>query len=206
MAQDPRQSTRSAPSPPPSPTATPPSFWQSQRENLIILVVAIVIALGIRTFIAEPRFIPSDSMVPTLLIDDRLIIEKVSYRSHPPHRGDIVVFEPPLVLQNRGYSKEQVFIKRVIGEPGDRLEVHDHKVIVNGQALDEPYIAEAPAYELPALTVPAGAIFVMGDNRNNSFDSSRWGFLPIDHIVGRAWLRFWPADRVGFLRDRRSLS
>jgi signal peptidase I len=184
----------------PQPPINPPTFWESQRENLIILVIAIVIALGIRTFIAEPRFIPSDSMVPTLLIDDRLIIEKVSFRSRAPHRGDIVVFEPPEVLQARGYKKEQVFIKRVIGEPGDRLEVHDHQVIVNGQTLSEPYIAEAPAYEMPALTVPAGSIFVMGDNRNNSFDSSRWGFLPIENIVGRAWVRFWPSDRLGKMK------
>jgi signal peptidase I len=184
----------------PQPPINPPTFWESQRENLIILVIAIVIALGIRTFIAEPRFIPSDSMVPTLLIDDRLIIEKVSFRSRVPHRGDIVVFEPPEVLQARGYKKEQVFIKRVIGEPGDRLEVQNHQVIVNGQALSEPYIAEAPAYEMPALTVPAGSIFVMGDNRNNSFDSSRWGFLPIENIVGRAWVRFWPSDRLGKMK------
>jgi signal peptidase I len=184
----------------PQPPINPPTLWESQRENLIILVIAIVIALGIRTFIAEPRFIPSDSMVPTLLIDDRLIIEKVSFRSRAPHRGDIVVFEPPEVLQARGYKKEQVFIKRVIGEPGDRLEVHDHQVIVNGQTLSEPYIAEAPAYEMPALTVPAGSIFVMGDNRNNSFDSSRWGFLPIENIVGRAWVRFWPSDRLGKMK------
>jgi signal peptidase I len=184
----------------PQPPINPPTFWESQRENLIILVIAIVIALGIRTFIAEPRFIPSDSMVPTLLIDDRLIIEKVSFRSRAPHRGDIVVFEPPEVLQARGYKKEQVFIKRVIGEPGDRLEVQNHQVIVNGQALSEPYIAEAPAYEMPALTVPAGSIFVMGDNRNNSFDSSRWGFLPIENIVGRAWVRFWPSDRLGKMK------
>jgi signal peptidase I len=194
MAQDPQ--------PPINPInpSNPPTFWDSQRENLIILVIAIVIALGIRTFIAEPRFIPSDSMVPTLLIDDRLIIEKVSFRSRAPHRGDIVVFEPPEVLQARGYKKEQVFIKRVIGEPGDRLEVQNHQVIVNGQALSEPYIAEAPAYEMPALTVPAGSIFVMGDNRNNSFDSSRWGFLPIENIVGRAWVRFWPSDRLGKMK------
>jgi signal peptidase I len=181
----------------PQPPTNPPSVWQSQRENLMILVIAIVIALGIRTFIAEPRFIPSDSMVPTLLIDDRLIIEKVSFRSRAPHRGDIVVFEPPNVLQERGYQKAQVFIKRVIGEPGDRLAVHDHQVILNGQALTEPYIAEAPAYEMAELTVPSGSIFVMGDNRNNSFDSSRWGFLPIQNIVGRAWVRFWPTDRLG---------
>jgi signal peptidase I len=199
MAQDPQSPSPTTPSPSPSAQPVPPTFWQSQRENLIILVIAIVIALGIRSFIAEPRFIPSDSMVPTLLIDDRLIIEKISYRSRAPQRGDIVVFEPPQILQDRGYKKEQVFIKRVIGEPGDRLTVHDHRVIVNGQALTEPYIAEAPAYELPELTVPAGSIFVMGDNRNNSFDSSRWGFLPIQNIVGRAWVRFWPVDRLGRL-------
>jgi signal peptidase I len=202
MALDP-QSPRPTARPETSPPANPEAFWQAQRENLIILVVAVVIALGIRTFIAEPRFIPSDSMVPTLRIDDRLVIEKISYRSRAPHRGDIVVFEPPEVLQDRGYKKEQVFIKRVIGEPGDRLEVHDHQVIVNGLALTEPYIAEAPAYEMPALTVPAGSIFVMGDNRNNSFDSSRWGFLPIRNIVGRAWFRFWPSDRLGVMKAPR---
>ncbi len=172
-------------------------LWRSQRENIQILAIALTLALAIRFFIAEPRFIPSDSMRPTLLIGDRLVVEKVSYRLHPPQAGDIVVFEPPALLQAAGYDADQAFIKRVIGQAGQRIEVRDGTVYRNGQPLQEPYIAEPPLYELPSVIVPEHTLFVMGDNRNNSNDSHVWGFLPETNVIGRAWLRFWPFDRLG---------
>ncbi|MDG2616122.1 signal peptidase I [Thermoleptolyngbya sichuanensis XZ-Cy5] len=173
------------------------SFWKTQRENGLVLAIALALALVIRLFVAEPRYIPSDSMVPTLQVGDRLVVEKVSYRLHPPAQGDIVVFDPPTQLQQLGYTTDQAFIKRVIGQPGQTVQVHLGKVWIDGKPLTEPYIAEPPGYEMRAVTVPPGHVFVMGDNRNNSNDSHVWGFLPVENIIGRAIFRFYPIARFG---------
>jgi signal peptidase I len=183
--------------PPEISTSQPVGFWRSQRENIQILVIALVLAVVIRLFIAEPRYIPSDSMVPTLAIGDRLVVEKVAYRLRPPAAGEIIVFDPPQRLQEYGYTGDRAFIKRIMGVPGDRIAVHNGRVYRNDQPLDEPYIAEPPKYEMPAVTVPDRQFFVMGDNRNNSNDSHVWGFLPQDNIIGRAVFRFWTFDRFG---------
>ncbi|MBW4658947.1 MAG: signal peptidase I [Drouetiella hepatica Uher 2000/2452] len=176
-----------------------PSFrlQKSQKENLQIVAIALALAVIIRLFIAEPRFIPSDSMVPTLLIGDRLVIEKISYRFHPPTLGDIVVFEPPQQLQIYGYAPDKAFIKRVIGTPGDIVQVKQGEVYLNSQPLTEPYTAEPPDYEMEPVQVPPNQLFVMGDNRNNSNDSHVWGFLPQENVIGRAVFRFFPIDRIG---------
>ncbi|PSB14658.1 signal peptidase I [filamentous cyanobacterium CCP2] len=179
---------------------------KTQRENAQILVIALVLALIIRLFVAEPRYIPSDSMVPTLEIGDRLVVEKVSYYLHPPSTGDIVVFEPPPQLLEYGYAPDKAFIKRVIGTPGDVVQISGGSVYLNGQILVEEYIAEAPAYELPPLRVPNDQLFVMGDNRNNSNDSHIWGFLPQQNVIGRAVFRFFPIDRIGWIMDRSNYS
>ncbi len=179
--------------------AQPPTFWQSQRENLQILGIALVLALLVRVLIAEPRYIPSDSMVPTLEVGDRLVIEKISYRLRLPLRGDIVVFDPPAQLQQLGFTSDQAFIKRVVGEPGQTVQVHNGYVLINGIPLQEPYIAQPPAYEMEPVVVPEGEFFVMGDNRNNSNDSHVWGFLPKENIIGRAAFRFYPLRRAGVI-------
>ena len=171
--------------------------WRSQKENLQLVVIALSLALLIRTFVAEPRYIPSDSMLPTLEMGDRLVVEKISYRFRPPMTGDIVVFDPPEQLQILGYAKDQAFIKRVIGEPGQVVAIANHQVYLNGEPLKENYIAEAPAYQWGAMQVPEGEFFVMGDNRNDSNDSHVWGFLPRKNIIGRARFRFWPLNRSG---------
>jgi signal peptidase I len=180
-------------------TKAPPTLplGQQIRENVQILAIALGLAFLIRMLIAEPRYIPSDSMLPNLEIGDRLVVEKVSYHFHPPHTGDIIVFNPPPQLQLQGYQKNQAFIKRTIALPGQTIEVRAGQVYVNGQPLTEDYIAEPPNYDLAPQTVPEGMVFVMGDNRNNSNDSHIWGFLPQRHIIGRAWMRFWPSDRIG---------
>lgn len=172
-------------------------FWSKQRDNLLILIVALGLSLIIRVFVAEPRYIPSDSMIPTLEIGDRLVIEKVSYHLHPPKQGDIIVFDPPETLQIQGYGKDQAFIKRVIGQPGQTLLIHKGQVYLDGQALSEDYIAQPPNYDLGPVTIPDQHYFVMGDNRNNSNDSHIWGFLPVENIIGRASFRFWPLGRIG---------
>lgn len=172
---------------------------KAQRENVQIVAIALVLALVIRLFIAEPRYIPSDSMVPTLQIGDRLVVEKVSSFFRPPATGDIVVFDPPRQLQEFGYAPDKAFIKRVIGTPGDVVQIEKGTVYLNGQALYEDYIAEPPAYDLLPVQVPENQYFVMGDNRNNSNDSHVWGFLPKENIIGRAVFRFYPIAQWGSL-------
>ncbi len=172
-------------------------IWRSQQENIRLVAIALILAISIRIFIAEPRYIPSDSMIPTLHTGDRLVVEKVSYHFHPPKTGDIVVFEPPEQLQSLGYRKDQVFIKRIIGKPGDLVRVNNGKVYINDRPLSEDYIAEPPDYQLVSVKVPEAEFFVMGDNRNDSNDSHIWGFLPKQNIIGRAIFRFWPFDRIG---------
>ncbi len=179
--------------------STSAKIWRSWQENLTLIAIALCLSLLIRTFIAEPRYIPSDSMLPTLHTGDRLVVEKVSYRFHPPITGDIVVFQPSEELQSRGYLKDQAFIKRVIGVPGKILKVTQGKVYLNGQPLVEDYIAEPPNQPFPPVQVPEDQFFVMGDNRNDSNDSRYWGFLPRKNIIGRAAFRFWPPDRIGFI-------
>jgi signal peptidase I len=174
-------------------------FWAKIRENIATVGIAIIIALLIRIFIAEPRYIPSESMFPTLDLGDRLVIEKVSYKFHPLDRGDIIVFQPPPQLQAIGYEADRAFIKRAIAVGGDTVAVSNGIVYLNDRPLIEPYIAQAPEYNYPAVTIPAGQVFVMGDNRNNSNDSHRWGFLPQENIIGHAVFRFWPLDRFGLV-------
>ena len=172
--------------------------WRDQiLESFKIILISTILALVIRSFIAEPRYIPSDSMLPTLHQGDRLVIEKLSYHFHPPRWGDIIVFEPPKQLQNLGYDKAKAFIKRVVAVSGDTVEVKQGKVYRNGESLEEDYIFSPPHYQLPPLTVPQGELFVMGDNRNNSNDSHVWGFLPIENVIGKAFVRFFPFNTIG---------
>ncbi len=173
--------------------------WQHLRENFQILAIALILALGIRAFVAEPRYIPSVSMVPTLEVGDRVVVEKLSYHWRSPNTGDIIVFDPPAALQQYGYTKDQAFIKRVVAREGEMVRIHKGQLYLNDEPLQEEYIAEPPDYEWGPQQVPNDSVFVMGDNRNNSNDSHVWGFLPKTNIIGRAVGRFWPVNRIGFL-------
>ncbi len=165
-------------------------------EGLKTIGLSAILAIGIRQFVAEARYIPSGSMLPTLQINDRLIIDKLSYRwFSTPQRGDIVVFSPTSTLEKQNFH--DAFIKRVIGLPGDKVEVKGGRVYVNDQALRENYIEEDPQYQWGPQTVATGSYLVLGDNRNNSYDSHYWGFVPREKIIGRAVVRFWPPNRVG---------
>jgi signal peptidase I len=196
---------------------TPENFW---LETLKTIGISVVLALGMRQFVAEARYIPSGSMEPTLLVDDRLIIDKVSYRFSDPKRGDIVVFDPTPTLKSLNYN--EAFIKRVIGLPGEKIKVMNDQVTVNGQPLPENYpsglfieqmtkiyqekhakdprqmlwnpASRGPNYE---QIVPAGEYLVLGDHRSSSLDSRSWGFVPKANIVGKATVRFWPLNRMG---------
>ncbi|MBR8829554.1 MAG: signal peptidase I [Gomphosphaeria aponina SAG 52.96 = DSM 107014] len=177
---------------------------QNQEENTLLEIVktvatAAVLAFGIRTFVAEARYIPSSSMEPTLEINDRLIIEKVTYHFKEPQRGDVVVFEPTETLREQNFT--DAFIKRVIGLPGDTVEVKGGRVYINDQPLGEKYIEEEPNYDYGPVTVPNDQYLVLGDNRNNSYDSHYWGFVPQENLIGKAMVRFWPLNRFGSLDE-----
>ncbi len=166
-------------------------------EALKTLGLSAILAFGIRSFVAEARYIPSGSMLPTLQINDRLIVDKMSYRFKTPERGDIVVFSPTEALEKQNFH--DAFIKRVIGLPGDKVEVKGGQVYVNDKGLRENYIQDKPNYNWGPATVPPDSYLVLGDNRNNSYDSHYWGFVPRDHIIGKAIVRFWPLKRMGEL-------
>jgi signal peptidase I len=186
--------------PSPKPKDAPENPWVEAAKTLGL---SLLLAFGIRQFVAEPRFIPSESMVPTLEVNDRLIVEKISYLLHPPERGDIIVFSPPAAVAQACNSPatitQEAFIKRVIGLPGDTVEVRNGTVFINKQPLSEPYIAEPPHNPAKPQVVPPNSYFVMGDNRNNSCDSRFWGDVPRSNIIGRAAFRFFPFDRIGGL-------
>ena len=179
------------------PTSPGSNFWQQARDNLQIIAIALALAFLIRAFVAEPRYIPSDSMLPTLEVGDRVVVEKISYLFRPPAPGEIIVFNPPQQLQIQGYDPDQAFIKRVIGTPGKTVAIQQGKVYLDDVPLAEDYIAEPPEYQMGQVQVPREQLFVMGDNRNNSNDSHVWGFLPKGNIIGRACFRFWPLSRLG---------
>ena len=174
------------------------NFWVELRN---ILALSIVLAFGIRHFVAEARYIPSESMLPTLEINDRLIVEKVSYHFREPQRGDVVVFSPTDAIQQANPDFHDALIKRIIGLPGDTVEVRDGQVYIDGQILVENYIDEAPNYPWGPEVIPEDSYLVLGDNRNNSYDSHFWGFVPQKNLIGRAAVRVWPLDRLGSLNN-----
>jgi signal peptidase I len=157
------------------------------------------------SYIAEPRFIPSLSMFPTYDVGDRLVAEKITFRSRSPAAGDVVIFHPPFDRPGSNpltrVFDDDVFIKRVVAVAGDTVEVKGGRLYVNGRPRDEPYIKERPAYTLAPSTVPPDHVFVCGDNRNNSYDSHAWGPLPVANIVGRAAWTYWPPSKFGPLPD-----
>lgn len=172
---------------------------QVQSENIWIdtiktISISLIIALAIRTFVAEPRYVPSGSMEPTIQLGDHLIIDKISYDFTSPKRGDIVVFNPTKTLQKDNFH--DAFIKRVIGLPGDKVQVSNGQVYINGLPIKENYIEAKPDYNWGPVIVPANSYLVLGDNRNDSFDSHYWGFVPRNKIIGRAIFFLWPLNRI----------
>ncbi len=193
------------------------------REWSEALIVAIVLALIIRTFLFQAFKIPSGSMLDTLLIGDHLLVNKFIYGTHlpfsderflsirEPQRGDVIVFEFP-GDEDKSYFKRRDFIKRVIGEPGDKVEIREKKVFVNGTAYELPQEVHKDSAFVPAVAsprdysgpffVPQGKYFVMGDNRDYSYDSRFWGFVPEEKIKGLAFIKYWSWDAQAGLANK----
>ena len=185
------------------------------REGIGVLLLALLVALLVKVFLVQAFFIPSGSMIPTLEIDDRVLVSRIAYVLDGPERGEVIVFDMPMeyedppepiwesmvrhVVEAVGIRVARVedLIKRVVAVGGDRLEIRDNRVIVNGLVLDEPYVPPgARMADLGPIYIPDAHVWVMGDNRDNSRDSRSFGPVPVDTIVGRAFLRFWPLSRL----------
>ncbi|MCX7912255.1 MAG: signal peptidase I [Dehalococcoidales bacterium] len=162
------------------------------RELLITVLVAVAIFVVAQRTIQTYEVFMS-SMEPSFHEGQRVVVNKAAYFFGEPQRGDVVVFKAP--------TGNEDFIKRIIGLPGDTVEIRDGAVLVNGVRLDEPYIAEKPAYTMPAVVVPEGKYFVLGDNRNHSNDSHNHWFVDRRDIRGKAWLSTWPPEYWGVVNN-----
>lgn len=208
-------------------SASPYARWVAELFESAAMACVIVFMV-IRPFAVQSFYIPSESMVPTLQVNDRIMVDKMSYRFRSPVVDEVVVFKAP----KEADPNEVEFIKRCVGVAGDVVEVHNNTLYRNGKPINEPFIAQKPDYDMKivngkiyrtdpinpgvylnrtALTdsteinnvvaakpsvVPEGCILMLGDNRNNSNDGHMWGFVPIERVVGRAWLLYWPLQRM----------
>jgi len=164
------------------------TIWPLLWDFLQTLLLALLLYGGIELISARIR-VEGSSMHPTFEDGEVVIVSKLAYKFGEPQRGDVVIFHYP-------NNPKEEYIKRIIGLPGDRVEIRDGQIRVNGHVLEEPYISEEPNYTY-SLTVPAGTLFVLGDNRNNSNDSHNWGPLPMKLVIGKAVFVYWPLSKFG---------
>ena len=186
-----------SPDPPDVEAASGDRSVRNLIEWVAIIVGALAVALIVKTFLIQAFYIPSLSMYPTLDQGDRVLVNKMSYKVHDVHRGDIIVFERP---PKQPASQIKDLIKRVVGLPGDTIEAKEGVVYIDGKKLAEPYLVDGvTTTNLPEQEVPAGHVFVMGDNRGDSADSRIFGPIDEDTIVGRAFIRVWPVPDIDLL-------
>ena len=190
--------------------AEPRRFHASKNalEWILLIIAALVIAVLIKAFLFQAFYIPSDSMVPTLQKNDRVIVNKLSYHLHAVHRGDIVVFTTPKGPDGQPIDPTiKDLVKRVIGLPGEVISAKNDQILIDGKVLHEPYLPKGTVSDctsfatqcFPTGKIPANEYFVMGDNRSNSRDSRYFGPIPKHEIVGRVFVRVWPLKRLGIL-------
>jgi signal peptidase I len=175
------------------------STRREAAKAAILLVVAVAAVALLYRFVLGVYIVPSVSMLPTLQVNDRVVVNKFVYRFVSPAEGDIIVFVAPPNAKDKGVAGTEYFIKRVIGLPGDIIECKNGSVYRNGQALTENYVTGQTSGDHAAIQVPPAHVFVMGDNRDNSFDSRDWGCLDMSMIVGRANMIIWPRSRLGYI-------
>ncbi len=193
----------------------------SLLELVLIVAVALGLALGIQAFLVKPYRIPSESMVPTLEIGQRVLVNRIGARFSDPDVGDIVVFHPPTgaeadnecgggpppagqpCSEPTAQRADVNFIKRIVAGPGDRLRIDQGHVVLNGKPQEEPFAQPCESTEgcdfQTEITIPAGHYFMMGDNRGSSDDSRFWGPVPEKWIIGQAFATYWPPKRIGLL-------
>lgn len=162
------------------------------RETVETVLWAVVLALVIRAVIVQAFWIPSGSMIPTLLPGDRVLVCKFWYSFQEPKRGQIFVFKYPV-------DPKRDFVKRIIGLPGETIEIRQGQVFINDSPIEEPYVVFPDSYNMKQVKVPEGHYFAMGDNRPNSQDSRFWGFVPEENVRGPVFLRYWPIKRMGLV-------
>jgi len=171
------------------------------------VVVGLAMFVVIYLFLVQPHQVNGNSMWPNFLDGEYLLTDKFSYRLREPKRGDVIIFLAP----SGAHCPQELhcdFVKRIIGLPGERIVITEGKVFVNGTQLTEAYLPNDPSFETTTatnspmdITLKENEYFVLGDNRSHSSDSRAWGVVPKDNIVGRAWLRYWPPRRVGFIAE-----
>lgn len=162
------------------------------RELVETILITLVIYVVIRTFLFENYRVVGRSMEPTLEDDQFLVINKLGYRLHDPQRGDIIVFRDPR-------TDDRKLIKRIVGLPGETVEIGNGDVFINGELLEEPHQESTSRNDRKSVSIPGDHYYVLGDNRSNSSDSRSWGTLPDDEIVGKAWLTYWPPPLWGVI-------
>ena len=181
-------------------------LWLRDKwENWIKpLIIAAVLAVGIRTYFVGPYKIPTGSMIPTLMIGDRIFVDKITYRFREPHRGEIIVFRYPL-------DRKKDFVKRLVGFGGESLEIRDGQLYVNDRKLEEPALFSQRFYynrddwkygkHYQKILIPEGYLFLLGDNSAASSDSRNWGFVPRKDVIGRVVLIWWPPQRIRLIKN-----
>jgi len=165
------------------------------KETISVIIIAFVLAMILRNYVIEGREIPTGSMLQTVQLHDRVWVNRFIYRFKEPQRGDVVMFQPPATI-----NSSTPYLKRVIGLPGETVEMKNQKVYINGRALVEPYVTDPLDYTFGPVVVPANSLLVLGDNRNNSYDSHEWNaWLTEDRLMGKALAIYWPLEHFKLL-------
>lgn len=175
-------------------------IFQGAKEIIIIFGLALLISLLVKGFLVDNRMIPTSSMVPTVPVNSRILVNRIGYYIGEPQFQDIVLFEPTAsIAEDVGLGEDM--LKRVIGMPGDEIYITGGVLYLNGEALEEPYISAPMNYDFGPVKVPEDCVLLLGDNRNYSFDAHLWKdpFVPIENIKGKAFFIYWPMSEFGGL-------